>query len=164
MVEIDKAPQVFIRNSYGDKLLPGNDFFAGYGVTFVFGSNLQGRHGAGAAKFARVKLGAVPGVSYGRTGNCYALPTRTFFANKLETLSLSQIKYYIDRFISEIRQDGLNNELFYLTKIGCGLAGLTEEEIAPLFAKIPYTVIIPEDWLRFFPEEREILFYKDDWV
>ncbi len=97
------------------------------GQVFVFGSNESGIHGAGAAKFA-VSLGAVYGQPTGLQGRTYAIPTKN---RKIVTLPLDSIKTYVDQFIEFARQ---NPHLQFLTtEIGCGLAGLTPEQIAPMF-------------------------------
>lgn len=95
----------------------------GPGEIFVFGSNLEGAHGGGAAKLARQKFGAIMGRGIGLQGNSYAIPT---MQGGVET-----IKPYVDDFI----EFALNHPelIFYVTKIGCGIAGFTEKEIAPLF-------------------------------
>lgn len=110
---------------------------------FVFGSNLAGRHGLGAAKTAHEKFGAVMGKGVGRTGQCYAIPTKD---KDFSVLPIDRIKVYVDNFISYARENF--NLRFYVTKIGCGLAGYTEEEIAPLFDACPSNCE-----LRFFKEE-----------
>lgn len=90
---------------------------------FVFGSNLRGLHGGGAARIAFENFGAEYGVGVGRTGQCYAIPT---MQGGVET-----IKPYVDEFIKYADE---HKELrFLVTKIGCGIAGFTIEEIAPLF-------------------------------
>ena len=90
---------------------------------FVFGSNLAGHHGGGAARAANIKFGAEWGVGVGLTGRSYAIPT---MQGGVET-----IKPYVDEFI---RFAQANQELkFLVTRIGCGIAGFREEEIAPLF-------------------------------
>ena len=92
---------------------------------FVFGSNLAGRHGGGAARAANMKFGAEWGVGVGLTGQSYAIPT---MQGGVET-----IKPYVDEFI---RFAQANPELkFLVTRIGCGIAGFKDEEIAPLFDK-----------------------------
>lgn len=92
---------------------------------FVFGSNLAGRHGGGAARVANMKFGAEWGVGVGITGQSYAIPT---MQGGVET-----IKPYVDEFI---RFAQTNPELkFLVTRIGCGIAGFRDEEIAPLFDK-----------------------------
>ena len=92
---------------------------------FVFGSNLAGRHGGGAARAANMKFGAEWGVGVGLTGQSYAIPT---MQGGVET-----IKPYVDEFI---RFAQANPELkFLVTRIGCGIAGFRDEEIALLFHK-----------------------------
>lgn len=90
---------------------------------FVFGSNLQGRHGGGAARVALNRFGAILGQGVGLQGNSYAIPT---MQGGVET-----IQPYVDEFIefAKTRPD----LTFYVTKIGCGIAGFSFEEIAPLF-------------------------------
>lgn len=110
-------------------------------MIFVFGSNLAGRHGAGAAKFAREHHGAVYGVGHGRTGNSYALPTKN---RNIETLSLGYIKDYVDTFIEYAKA---NPDLqFQLTAIGCGLAGYKPAQIAPMFVEAPSNVQLPPEF------------------
>ena len=91
---------------------------------FVFGSNLGGFHGGGAARAAMNLFGAVWGQGVGLQGQSYAIPT---MQGGVET-----IKPYVDQFIefTKTRPD----LYFYVTRIGCGIAGFRDEEIAPLFA------------------------------
>lgn len=90
---------------------------------FVFGSNLAGHHGGGAARVARMKFGAVMGQGVGLQGQSYAIPT---MQGGVET-----IKPYVDEFIDFARK---NPQLtFYVTPIGCGIAGFEPKQIAPLF-------------------------------
>jgi len=108
---------------------------------FVFGSNLAGRHGKGAALHARNVYGAVYGIGVGRTGNAYAIPTKDRY---LKTLPLPGIKNYVDDFIVYARQ---HPELvFIITRIGCGLAGYRDEHIAPMFRDAPKNCILPIEW------------------
>jgi hypothetical protein len=94
---------------------------------FVFGSNEAGRHGAGAAKTA-VKWGAIYGVGEGLKGQTYAIPTKD---KNIETLNLEYINDYVVNFYHFAK---INIDLdFLVTEIGCGLAGLTPEQIAPMF-------------------------------
>lgn len=107
---------------------------------FVFDSNLAGRHGKGAALQA-MQFGAVYGFGWGHMGQTYAIPTKD---SQLRTLPIRGIRVHVDTFIAyAIRRDDLT---FRLTKIGCGLAGYAEEQIAPLFAHAPPNVIRPEGW------------------
>lgn len=96
---------------------------------FVFGSNESGFHGAGAAYFAWYELNAKHGQGFGRTSQrSFAIPTKDWF---VKTLPLSAIIFYVHRFIEYAI---LNQNLtFYVTKIGCGLAGYSIEQIAPMF-------------------------------
>jgi hypothetical protein len=106
----------------------------------VFGSNLAGRHGKGAALLACEKFGAMPGVGRGPTGQCYALPTKGW---RLETLPLEIIGRHVGRFIEFARE--YPSKEFLVTAVGCGLAAYTPEQIAPLFLRheIPPNVSLP---------------------
>ena len=107
---------------------------------FVFGSNLAGRHGAGSAK-AALKHGAHYGIGVGRQGNSYAIPTK---GHRLEVLPLWLIEDYVKQFLSYATCNP--KDTFNVVKIGCGLAGYREEEIAPLFRDAPSNVNLPEGW------------------
>lgn len=104
----------------------------GENEVFVFGSNLAGRHGKGAAKIAKDRFGAVYGVGNGLTGNSYALPTKDYY---LKTMSLAKIQSYINdfKYIAKLKP----NKVFIVTRVGCGLAGYKDHEIAPLFKGSP---------------------------
>jgi hypothetical protein len=110
---------------------------------FVFGSNRQGRHGAGAALFARQHYGAVYGVAQGRQGNAYAIVTKELRRDH-PPVTLQEIAGQIPAFFEHCRQHP--QDTFILTKVGCGLAGFNEVEIAPLFADAPDNVQKPEGW------------------
>ena len=92
---------------------------------FVFGSNLEGKHLGGAAKAAHNRFGAQWGVGVGLTGKSYAIPT---MQGGIET-----IKPYVDQFIEYAKEH--QEKKFLVTRIGCGIAGFKDEEIAPLFKK-----------------------------
>ncbi len=105
---------------------------------FVFGSNLRGMHGGGAAYIAYRKFGAVMGQGVGLQGQSYAIPT---MQGGVET-----IRPYVDEFIAFARE---HPELtFLVTRIGCGIAGFRDEEIAPLFreAHEVENIVLPEGW------------------
>lgn len=108
---------------------------------FVFGSNLAGRHGAGAAKFAVENHGAVYGQGVGLQGNSYGIPTKDW---NIKTLSLEEIKTFVLDFIlfAKTNQD----LMFNVTRIGCGLAGYTDEQISPMFKDAPENCNLPEGW------------------
>ena len=108
---------------------------------FVFGSNLAGRHGAGAAKFALENRGAIYGQGIGYQGNSYGIPTKD---QNIETLPLDIIKDYVDVFLSFAKA---HPELtFQLTPIGCGLAGYKPTDIAHMFSSASGNVLIPEEF------------------
>lgn len=111
---------------------------------FVFGSNLAGRHGAGAAKFARDYLGANYGVSAGITGRCYALPTKDVY---IQTLPIDHIQVNIELFVSIAML--FDAKTFYVTKVGCGLARYKDSEIAPLFKGSPSNCKFHLDWKEY---------------
>lgn len=98
-------------------------------IIFVFGSNLSGKHGAGAALYALKHHRAIYGQGVGLQGFSYAIPTKDF---RIQTLPLHEIKKYVADFISFAQY---NNDLyFHITKIGSGLAGYDwEKDIRPLF-------------------------------
>lgn len=91
---------------------------------FVFGSNLAGSHGGGAAWLAHERFGAVWGQGVGLQGRSYGIPT---MHGGVET-----IQPYVDEFIAFAKEH--KEYTFLVTRIGCGIAGFTVGEIAPLFA------------------------------
>ena len=110
-------------------------------MIFVFGSNLAGRHGKGAALDARNKYGAVYGVGEGRTGNAYAIPTKD---GRLKILPLVRIEGSVQKFLDYATS---NPELkFLVTRIGCGLAGYKDSDIAPMFKSAPQNCSLPDGW------------------
>lgn len=112
---------------------------------FVFGSNESGRHGKGAAKTA-MKFGAVYGQAKGLQGRTYGIPTKN--ASITNTLSIKKIKTYVDEFIRFAEQR--TDLIFLVTKIGCGLAGLSIKEVAPLFVRCRelQNVMLPREFWR----------------
>lgn len=95
---------------------------------FVFGSNLAGHHGAGAAKKAMQEYGAIYGQANGLQGNSYAIPTKTA---GLLTLPIDAIKHRVDQFL---RFAEANPEIdFFVTRVGSGLADHTSRQMAALF-------------------------------
>jgi hypothetical protein len=112
---------------------------------FVFGSNESGRHGKGAAKTA-MKWGAIYGQAKGIQGRTYGIPTvNAFISNKLK---LSKVEYYVNEFYLFCIDHP--HRIFLVTEIGCGLAGFTVKEIAPLFKKFVTldNVYLPKRFLR----------------
>ncbi len=106
---------------------------------FVFGSNLGGFHAGGAARVANLKFGAVWGQGVGLQGQSYAVPTMHG--------GVDVIKPYVDEFVQfALAHPELK---FLVTRIGCGIAGFTAAEIAPLFAQTidMENVILPRDFV-----------------
>lgn len=113
---------------------------------FVFGSNLAGRHGKGAALFAKQRYRAEYGVGVGRTGNAYAIPTKN---ERLEVLSLVTIGEFIDKFIEYAWETP--EDTFLLTPIGTGLAGYDKVEILKLIQKyspLPSNILFTKEWFN----------------
>ena len=98
-------------------------------MIFVFGSNESGIHGGGAAKVARDSYGAIWGVGFGRHGNSFAIPTKSWGIE--ETLPLPVIRHYVDAFKRYASFAPVTE--FKVTQLGCGLAGLKARDIAPMF-------------------------------
>jgi len=107
---------------------------------FVFGSNLAGYHGGGAARIALEKFGAIWGQGVGMQGQSYAIPT---MQGGVET-----IKPYVDEFIEFAKAH--TEYTFLVTRIACGIAGFRPCEIAPLFAGAleVENVTLPEDFVK----------------
>lgn len=117
---------------------PGRITHLNENEVFVFGSNLGGMHGGGAARTAYENFGAVWGEGVGHFGKTYAIPT---MQGGVET-----IKPYVDQFIAYAAE---HPELtFYVTRIGCGIAGFRDDEIAPLFkdCKNMDNVVLPKSF------------------
>lgn len=107
---------------------------------FVFGSNLHGHHGGGAARAARKRFGAIWGQGVGLQGQSYAIPT---MQGGVET-----IQPYVDQFVDFAKA---HTELFfYVTRIGCGIAGFKDSDIAPLFknAMNIENICLPESFVN----------------
>lgn len=127
-------------------------------MCFVFGSNTAGIHGAGAAQFAYKKKGARWGFSYGHMGESFAIPTKGhkhYPASAKhpagigvgDTLPLTQIEDYVRGFLAYATA---HPELqFQVTCIGCGLAGLRHEDIAPMFKDAPDNCWFDNKWFPY---------------
>lgn len=113
---------------------------------FVFGSNREGRHGAGAALCALREHGACYGHPEGLQGNSYAIVTKEL-RRGWPRVTFQEVKDGVFRFLAFARE---HPELkFQMTRIGCGLAGFEDHEIAPLFANAPENVYLPPEWVGF---------------
>jgi len=108
---------------------------------FVFGSNLSGLHGGGAARIAFDKFGAIWGQGVGLQGQTYAIPT---MQGCVET-----IQPYVDKFIEFAKEH--TEYKFLVTRIGCGIAGFDDSEIAPLFTEAigVENIILPKEFVEF---------------
>jgi hypothetical protein len=95
---------------------------------FVFGSNLAGIHGAGAAKIARDHFGAPFGAGFGLMGRAFAIPTKD---KHVETLELLEIQKHVTLFVYFTWY--FPQYSFFVTRVGCGLAGYSDSQIAPMF-------------------------------
>ena len=129
------------------KYTPENIQSLGEDEVFVFGSNLAGIHAGGAARVAHKRFGAVMGQGVGIQGQSYAIPT---MQGGVET-----IKPYVDDFIALARE--WDQTTFYVTRIGCGIAGFRDEEIAPLFADAIdlYNVRLPESFVKVIQSKKK---------
>ncbi len=129
------------------KFTPENITSLGKDDIFVFGSNLAGIHAGGAARVAYQRFGAIMGQGVGIQGQSYAIPTMHG--------GVEEIRPYVDEFIALAREWDQNT--FYVTRIGCGIAGFTDEEIAPLFTEAVelYNVRLPESFYRIIMKNND---------
>lgn len=146
------APGV-CNNSLDTKYTPERISTLGRRDIFVFGSNLAGHHAGGAARVALNRFGAVWGQGEGLQGNSYAIPT---MQGGIET-----IKSYVDRFIEFAKYEKALT--FYVTKIGCGIAGFKLNDIAPLFkdALIVPNIRLPKEFTDIIGKDDEDMQRKD---
>lgn len=139
----------------------GNKYRIGNRGVFVYGSNLRGANGAGAALYAARAFGAHYGRGEGFSVNkqpdesfrarCYALPTKDLY---IRTLSIEQINQYAKKFIEMTEMNTLDMDpyWFYMTPVGTGLAGYSHEEIAPLF-KLAIYCWFPDVWRPYLGDK-----------
>lgn len=114
---------------------------------FVFGSNLAGRHGAGAAKLAMNKFGAKYGIGAGLTGQCYAIPTKDHTVLSLSLFSIAQYIFFFQQLAK------VNPDLeFLVTRLGTGLAGYHDYQIAPMFRGSTENCVFDEKWRKYLEE------------
>jgi len=111
---------------------------------FVFGSNLAGIHGAGAARYAVKHHGAIYGQGIGLQGQSYGIPTKDW---QIHTLPIREITKYVSQFIEFANRH--QEMTFMVTRIGCGLAGYTDIQIAPLFKGVPDNCVMPAEWEQY---------------
>lgn len=122
------------------------------GQVFVFGSNQDGAHLGGAARAAFEQYGADWGMAEGRTGHCYAIPT---VASGLiaGALSLEAIQESVKRFLTyAVTRPHLR---FFVTRVGCGIAGHRDKDIAPMFAAAPANCSLPDTWVAILVDNHK---------
>ena len=118
-------------------------------MIFVAGTNLDGIHGAGSAKYAHDHEGLRIGVGRGLDGNSYALPT---VGHNFSRMTLPQVAVEVGRFIEIARQ--YPQQEFKVTRVGCALAGFTDGQIAPLFADAPGNCLFDAAWDQYLDGKR----------
>jgi hypothetical protein len=112
------------------------------GEIFVFGSNLAGRHGAGAARVAFQQYGAILGQGQGLQGQSYAIPTKDA---ALKSLPLEMVYFNVQQFLGFAQ--ARPHLRFFVTRVGCGLAGNADVDIAPFFSSyLTGNLSLPEPW------------------
>ena len=112
---------------------------------FVFGSNENGNHAGGAARVAVEKFGAVMGQAEGMQGQSYAIPT---LDKEMKQVSEEALREYIERFRKYADE---HKELtFYMTKIGCGIAGFDVEYMAKVMKSFDFSfnVVMPKEFYK----------------
>ena len=122
-----------------DGTLPTN------GEVFVFGSNLAGIHGAGAAKVARELFGAQQGIGQGLNGNSYAIATKDKDFNVIDLQTIARAVKYFNIYTQISSQV---NTRWFVTRVGCGLAGYSDSQIAPMF-KDAINCSFAEQWKAY---------------
>jgi len=120
-------------------------------MIFVFGSNLSGHHGMGAAAFAMKYHGARYGQGIGLQGQSYGIPTKSW--NVRDSLTLEEVEKHVKDFL-KFAEDNIRMT-FQVTRIGCGLAGFRDDEIAPLFEDAPNNCFFDTAWKLYLPENFE---------
>lgn len=127
---------------------------------FVFGSNTQGRHGAGAARCAVQYYGAIYGQAEGRQGYSYAIVTKELRPGYTQP-GMQEIRAGVERFVEYARA---HPELcFYITAVGCGLAGFNPRDVAPMFHGVPENCLLPPRWEQYLGSDGSY-HYHHDWV
>ena len=118
-------------------------------MIFVFGSNLSGIHGAGAARVAYEQHGAKWGQGEGLAGNSYAIPTKGV---NICYMPSDQVHIHVGKFIDYAARH-LEDE-FQVTCVGCGLAGFKNKEIAPMFSLAPGNCLFDTKWMPWLGKSR----------
>ena len=132
------TPDIYGSNKHEGRITPDSISELKPNEIFVFGSNLAGMHGGGTARIARLKFGAKLGVGVGLQGQSYGIPTMQG--------GVDTIRPYVNQFIDYAKTHPTQH--FLVTRIGCGIAGFSAEEIAPLFADAAdiSNISLPQDF------------------
>lgn len=136
-MQVKRSNHATILDATRERPIPDN-------FVFVFGSNEAGRHGAGAAKTAMDRFGAIYGVGAGLQGSSYGIPTKDF---AVQTLPLDKIEQYVQEFLQYAYLNPKKH--FIVTRIGCGLAGYTDSDIAPMFKNAPNNCTFDRAWFPY---------------
>ena len=129
-----------VSNSYYSSIY---NYRVGDNLCFVFGSNLAGRHGLGAAHTAHLNYGAIYGIPDGPQGQSYGIPTKD---DNLSILFLDEIGLYVSEFVNFTRA---NPDIsFFVTPVGTGLSGHEHKDIAPMFRGV-INCWLPDVWGRY---------------
>lgn len=128
------------------RITPENITNISNNIRVLVGTNESGLHGGGIARYAEENWGLQYKVGFGPSGLCFGLPTKDW---KIKTLPLNIINNYVERYINWCQ---VTDYQHFVTKIGCGLAGYTIPEIAPMFKScIEYeNMWLPQDFLDFY--------------
>lgn len=145
---LPNQPRFSVSRNVAETVAAHTQAEAAQSLIFVFGSNLRGAHGAGAAAYAHSTYGARMGEGIGLTGKAYAIPTKN---ENIRTMLLGNIYPHVLEFK---RFAILNPELmFKVTRIGCGLAGYRDSDIAPMFRGSPLNCSFDTNWHAVLGDE-----------
>lgn len=126
-----------------DNILPSGAW------TYVFGSNLAGKHARGTARIARVNFRADFGCGLGPTGHAYALATH---GSNLKALALATVEQHILSFLRHARANPTQD--FFITRVGCENGDFQDDQIGPLFASAPDNCSLPDRWKIYVAQAR----------
>lgn len=130
------------------RITPENVYVVMANQWITIGTNEAGMHGGGIARFAADNWGAKYAQGFGPMGDCFGIPTKDW---NIITLPLEAIEFYVNRFLAWVENLPKDQEVL-VTKIGCGLAGYSVPDIAPMFVRCIYmdNVYLPQDFLDYY--------------
>ncbi|MCZ4244931.1 A1S_2505 family phage non-structural protein [Pedobacter punctiformis] len=134
------------------KITPTNITKLKKNEVFVFGSNMNGNHAGGAARLAQDKFGAINGQAFGLQGKSFGIPTLNYDMSKIAMPDLAR---FVSKFIAFA--DTNRNLAFLVTEIGCGIAGFTHAEIAPLFKEAygVHNIALPQSFVEILSTQKK---------